>query len=91
MGRKCAVSSCPNFKNPVDIVHSFPLPIDGPKTAAWLEFVRMDCPENPRLPKIMTYGVCSRHFLQEDYANIQTKRLKKEAVPKILLGEFHFM
>lgn len=82
--RLCLLPSCKGKR--FDLVHKFPM--DNERAEQWIRILNM--PELSGLP-IETirkrFFICSKHFIQKDYKNIESRNLNKTAYPRLFLTE----
>lgn len=81
MPRRCAVSLCSNFKDPKDVIYRFPAADNIHKRKIWEEFALRASGGTTAINRFDNYGICSKHFIANDYQESNPKRLKNEAIP----------
>lgn len=86
MVKRCAVSECPNNKSKLDFVHGFPAGNQAMKFDCWKEFAVQASGGSSTITKFEFYGICEKHFTENDYVDIQRKKLKTDAIPSLLNG-----
>lgn len=87
MGKRCAVSECPNNKSKLDFVHEFPSGNQQLKFECWRNFAVQASGGSSTITKFEYYGICENHFTEEDYSDVERKKLKVDAVPSRLNGK----